>query len=133
MVVRCQGVRVIPSCPSVLYRHWAADPKSTGPAYAGRRDTLNFRSVSRVSEDKREIVQRRQRYIERQRAMHPETVDVRFRNARPEGDGPPNRHGMPVVPVGQHLVKNWPVLDLGEQPEIPLEQWRLEVTGLVEN
>ena len=40
---------------------------------------------------------------------------------------------MPAVPVGQHLVKNWPVLDLGEQPDIPLAQWKLEVGGLVEN
>jgi DMSO/TMAO reductase YedYZ molybdopterin-dependent catalytic subunit len=79
------------------------------------------------------IVLRRQRYIERQRQMHPETVDVRFRGARPEGSGPPNRDGMPAVPVGQHVVKNWPVLDLGEQPEIPLETWRLEIAGLVEN
>jgi DMSO/TMAO reductase YedYZ molybdopterin-dependent catalytic subunit len=30
-------------------------------------------------------------------------------------------------------VKNWPVLDLGEQPDVPLDQWKLEVGGLVEN
>ena len=28
---------------------------------------------------------------------------------------------MPQLPVGQHEVKNWPVLDLGEQPDVPLE------------
>ena len=83
--------------------------------------------------DDRHIVERRQRYIERQRQMHPETVDVPFRDASPEGHGPPNRHGMPAVPVGQHLVNNWPVLDLGEQPEVPLDTWRLDVAGLVEN
>jgi len=83
--------------------------------------------------DDRHIVERRQRYIERQRQMHPETVAVPFRNAAPEGSGPLNRHGMPNLPVGQHLVKNWPVLDLGEQPDVPLDQWRLEVAGLVEN
>jgi DMSO/TMAO reductase YedYZ molybdopterin-dependent catalytic subunit len=80
-----------------------------------------------------EIVERRQRYIERQREMRPETVNVRFQSAAPEGSGPSNRHGMPVVPVGQHLVKNWPVLDLGEQPDVPLDKWKLEVSGLVEN
>ncbi|MDR7146348.1 sulfite oxidase-like oxidoreductase [Rhizobium sp. BE258] len=36
------------------------------------------------------------------------------------------------LPPGQHLVKNWPVLDLGEQPAISLDDWKLEVRGLVE-
>jgi DMSO/TMAO reductase YedYZ molybdopterin-dependent catalytic subunit len=36
------------------------------------------------------------------------------------------------LPPGQHLVKNWPVLDLGEQPAISLDDWTLEVRGLVE-
>jgi DMSO/TMAO reductase YedYZ molybdopterin-dependent catalytic subunit len=30
-------------------------------------------------------------------------------------------------------VKNWPVLDLGEQPDVPLDRWKLEIGGLVEN
>jgi DMSO/TMAO reductase YedYZ molybdopterin-dependent catalytic subunit len=37
------------------------------------------------------------------------------------------------LPPGQHLVKNWPVLDLGQQPLVPLDSWRLDVRGLVEN
>jgi DMSO/TMAO reductase YedYZ molybdopterin-dependent catalytic subunit len=37
------------------------------------------------------------------------------------------------LPPGQRLVKNWPVLDLGIQPEVPLEQWELTIDGLVEN
>jgi DMSO/TMAO reductase YedYZ molybdopterin-dependent catalytic subunit len=37
------------------------------------------------------------------------------------------------LPPGQHLVKNWPVLDLGQQPHVPLETWRLDARGLVEN
>ncbi|MCS0493488.1 sulfite oxidase-like oxidoreductase [Ancylobacter sp. MQZ15Z-1] len=36
------------------------------------------------------------------------------------------------LPPGQHLVRDWPVLDLGLQPRIPLETWRLDVTGAVE-
>jgi DMSO/TMAO reductase YedYZ molybdopterin-dependent catalytic subunit len=79
------------------------------------------------------LVERRQRYIERQRTRHIETVNVRFQGMKPLGSGPPNRHGMPTVPVGQRLVQNWPVLDLGEQPDIPLDAWRLDVAGLVEN
>ncbi|MBB4184565.1 DMSO/TMAO reductase YedYZ molybdopterin-dependent catalytic subunit [Sinorhizobium terangae] len=36
------------------------------------------------------------------------------------------------LPPGQHLVNDWPVLDLGQQPHIALETWRLDLTGLVE-
>ncbi|MDF2621850.1 MAG: oxidoreductase molybdopterin binding protein [Xanthobacteraceae bacterium] len=36
------------------------------------------------------------------------------------------------LPPGQHLVRDWPVLDLGVQPRIPLERWRLDVDGAVE-
>ena len=36
------------------------------------------------------------------------------------------------LPPGQREVKNWPVLDLGVQPEIPLDKWRLTIDGLVD-
>jgi DMSO/TMAO reductase YedYZ molybdopterin-dependent catalytic subunit len=75
------------------------------------------------------LVERRQRFIERQRELHKETVNVRFERLSPEGSGPTNRHGRPTVPVGQHLVKNWPVLDLGGQPDVTLKDWRLEGAG----
>ena len=83
--------------------------------------------------DKPDLVQRRQRYIQRQIELDRGAVDVMFAGARPEGSGPPNRHGMPMLPVGQHEVKNWPVLDLGEQPDVALDKWKLEIAGLVEN
>jgi len=35
------------------------------------------------------------------------------------------------LPPGQTLVKDWPVLDLGVQPDVPSEKWRLRVEGLV--
>ncbi len=35
------------------------------------------------------------------------------------------------LPPGQHLVRDWPVLDLGIQPEIALRDWRFSVGGLV--
>ena len=79
------------------------------------------------------LVEKRLRYIERQRKLHAETVDVDLQRAKPLGSGPPNHHGMPRLPVGQHEVKNWPVLDLGDVPAISTEGWRLEVGGLVEN
>jgi DMSO/TMAO reductase YedYZ molybdopterin-dependent catalytic subunit len=37
------------------------------------------------------------------------------------------------LPPGQKLVTNWPVLDLGLQPDVPAAEWRLTVDGLVEN
>jgi len=37
------------------------------------------------------------------------------------------------LPPGQKEVKNWPVLDLGAQPDVKPERWRLQLTGLVEN
>ena len=45
-------------------------------------------------------------------------------NARPEADR---------LPPGQHLVRDWPVLDLGLHPTVSLERWRLHLTGAVEN
>ena len=80
-----------------------------------------------------DLVERRQKYIQRQIQLDKGAVNVDFAGRAPEGNGPPNRHGMPKLPIGQHEVKNWPVLDLGEQPRIPLETWALEVGGLVEN
>jgi DMSO/TMAO reductase YedYZ molybdopterin-dependent catalytic subunit len=37
------------------------------------------------------------------------------------------------LPPGQRQVKNWPVLDLGVQPDVKPENWRLQVLGLVDN
>ncbi len=37
------------------------------------------------------------------------------------------------LPPGQHLTSGFPVLDLGIQPEIKLEHWRLQISGQVEN
>ncbi|MCC6987868.1 MAG: molybdopterin-dependent oxidoreductase, partial [Acidobacteria bacterium] len=39
---------------------------------------------------------------------------------------------MPQIPTGQRRVPNWPVLDLGDVPDVPLDTWRLEVSGLCE-
>lgn len=83
--------------------------------------------------DTPDLVERRQRYIRRQLELDSGTVNVRFHGQLPEGTGPSNRHGMPKLPVGQHEVRNWPVLDLGDQPDIDRASWRLEVGGLVEN
>jgi DMSO/TMAO reductase YedYZ molybdopterin-dependent catalytic subunit len=50
----------------------------------------------------------------------------------PQGEGPPNRHGMPRVPPGQNEFDELQVLDLGVHPKLDLARWRLEVDGVVE-
>ena len=37
------------------------------------------------------------------------------------------------LPPGQRQVHNFPVLDLGTQPEVPLDKWELKIHGHVEN
>ena len=37
------------------------------------------------------------------------------------------------LPPGQRPVHNFPVLDLGIRPEIPLDRWELKIHGQVEN
>ncbi len=37
------------------------------------------------------------------------------------------------LPPGQKQVHNFPVLDLGIRPEVPLEKWTLKIHGKVEN
>jgi DMSO/TMAO reductase YedYZ molybdopterin-dependent catalytic subunit len=51
----------------------------------------------------------------------------------PLGIGPKNRHQMPKLPVGQHETQNWPVLDLGTHPNVPKDQWSLQIDGAVEH
>ncbi len=47
--------------------------------------------------------------------------------------GRPDMGHVSRLPPGQKLVQNWPVLDLGVQPDVKPENWRLRITGLVEN
>ncbi len=74
------------------------------------------------------VAELRARFGERMRAT-PSLAD-----AAPQGDGPTNRHGMPQEPPGQNVFEKgaWPVLDLGQTPEIATERWRLAIDGAVE-
>ena len=80
-----------------------------------------------------DLVSKRLAYIARQKKLHAESVNVDLSARAPQGTGPENRDGMPHLPVGQHVVMNWPVLDLGDQPDVPLTEWRLEIAGEVHN
>jgi DMSO/TMAO reductase YedYZ molybdopterin-dependent catalytic subunit len=79
-----------------------------------------------------DLVERRQRYIKWQIELDKRAVNVQLAG-EPRGTGPTNRHGMPKLPIGQHEVKNWPVLDLGEQPHVTFDAWKLEIGGMVDN
>jgi DMSO/TMAO reductase YedYZ molybdopterin-dependent catalytic subunit len=46
------------------------------------------------------------------------------------GAGRPSAHRLPP---GQREVRNWPVLDLGVQPPVGRDNWKLNIDGLVEN
>ena len=72
------------------------------------------------------------RYIERQKKLG-HGVNVQFEGMKPQGSGPLNGHGLPTVPIDQRVVENWPVLDLGDIPNVSLADWRLEIAGLAEN
>jgi DMSO/TMAO reductase YedYZ molybdopterin-dependent catalytic subunit len=80
-----------------------------------------------------DLVAKRLAYIERQKRLHADAVNVDVRGRTPQGSGPANRDGVPKLPVGQHVVSNWPVLDLGDVPDIPVSSWRLEILGDVHN
>ena len=69
----------------------------------------------------------------------PETPDTKLTRTKQkwaeEGRFLTGRHSRPEterLPPGQHLVKNWPVLDLGIQPDISRDEWQLAIDGAVE-
>lgn len=82
------------------------------------------------AERERKIVEARRRLIERWEQRVRATPALS--DARPQGSGATNRHGMPKLPVGQTVTHKWPVLDLGRKPIVPKERWRLVVDGAVE-
>jgi DMSO/TMAO reductase YedYZ molybdopterin-dependent catalytic subunit len=85
-----------------------------------------------VSDDKlARIIEARMKLKERWREKS-EASPARA-DTKPMGSGPANRHGMPQVPPGQHVSKNWPVLDLGFKPEIATAAWKLTIDGAVEH
>ena len=49
------------------------------------------------------------------------------------GTARPEVRSQDRLPPGQRQVHNFPVLDLGVKPEVPLDQWCLRIGGLVEN
>src|SRR4030095_1106589 len=71
-----------------------------------------------------ETAQFRKKLIRRKQEWAAEGRLLTGRPARPETER---------LPPGQREVKNWPVLDLGAQPNIDRKLWRLTIDGLVES
>lgn len=66
--------------------------------------------------------------------MNPTIIERKERWARKmAGKERPAARSHDRLPPGQHLTNGFPVLDLGLQPEVPLDQWTLKIGGLVEN
>lgn len=61
------------------------------------------------------------------------TTKRRWAEARKFITGRISRAETERLPPGQHLTKDWPVLDLGQTPNVPRDHWRLDVTGAVEH
>lgn len=83
------------------------------------------------SEKRNRIVEARMKLKARFEAKIQSTPSVA--DDKPLGTGSINRHGMPVLPIGQTITHKWPVLDLGHQPAVSLNDWRLIVDGEVDN
>ncbi|HEY0793160.1 MAG TPA: sulfite oxidase-like oxidoreductase [Chthoniobacterales bacterium] len=49
------------------------------------------------------------------------------------GQGHRSVRSVDRLPPGQHLTAGFPVLDLGVRPQVPLDEWTLELTGEVEH
>ena len=81
------------------------------------------------NERERRIVAARLRLRERYLARMAQTPALA--DSQPLGSGPPNRHGMPQIPIGQTPTApgKWPVLDLGAQPTLTRETWSLALDG----
>ena len=76
------------------------------------------------------VVAARQKLMRRFQKIMRQTPGVA--DDRPQGTGPANRHGMPLIPVGQTKTDKWPVLDLGTRPGVTRDTFRLVVDGAVD-
>ena len=78
-----------------------------------------------MAEDKQGLLgQVRKKLVESKERWAREGRLLTGRSARPEAER---------LPPGQREVETWPILDLGIQPDVPLDRWQLTVDGLVEN
>lgn len=74
-----------------------------------------------MDEPNERLIAKKQEWAKARRGMSVEEGVIQ--DTRPRGDR---------LPPGQHVVKNWPVLDLGIHPTVELDRWTLSIGGLVE-
>ena len=75
-----------------------------------------------MSEEPTKLTRSKQRWAKERKFLTGRPTHQK--GARPESER---------LPPGQHLVKDWPVLDLGRQPDVEKRDWKLKVYGAVEN
>src|SRR5262249_17520858 len=98
---------------------------------AHRQQALGDLSVAEDAQEKQDRIvdarmKLRARFFDKMKAT-PGSAD-----GKPLGSGPPNRHGMPQVPIGQQVPGGWPVRGLGSKADVTPEGWLRRVDGAVE-
>src|SRR6266545_2437553 len=83
---------------------------------AGRKLTVPWLSYKLLPEVKDQYIAAKERWAQKM-----------------AGQARPALPSMDRLPPGQRQVHNFPVLDLGLRPDIPLHKWELKIHGLVEN
>ena len=83
-----------------------------------------------MDEPNEKLIQKKEEWAREKRGLTPQAREEGV-SVRQNPDGP--SVDKPRLPPGQHMVKGFPVLDLGIQPEVRLETWSLDIQGLVEN
>jgi DMSO/TMAO reductase YedYZ molybdopterin-dependent catalytic subunit len=92
----------------------AEDDRAGGPKSGAKSGAE--REISLLGQIKDKLIGRKQDWAREGRLLTGETAPHEQR-----------------LPPGQKLVTDWPVLDLGVQPSVPLDVWRLDIDGAVEN
>jgi len=76
------------------------------------------------------LIRTKEQWAAEGRGLSGENPPEKTKEKTKEKTSEPNKKRLPP---GQRLTSDFPVLDLGVQPDIPLDQWRFTVSGLVEN
>jgi len=93
------------------------DDNTERPGLTGDQDGTVLGSI------KQKLIDTKEQWARDGRGL---TGEGAAKGAKPQSD-------KPRLPPGQRLTQDFPVLDLGVQPPISTDEWRLTVSGLVDN